>query len=206
MNDATCLATLFATHGSDKDVNGYSALYNALFLPLKYAPVKLLEIGVGTMVLGAHSSMKGYMDDSYRPGASLRAWRDFFPNGEVHGMDVQPDCQISEERLQTHLYDSTDADGVRAWIEARPGLEFDIIVDDGSRWDVHQLATLTNLFPLVKPGGFYVIEDVVPDSLVSREPRRVLDIVGDAGVFYAGLKNNLCVIHKVTLQRCRDHL
>jgi hypothetical protein len=206
MNDATCLATLFATHGSDKDVNGYSALYNALFLPLKYAPVKLLEIGVGTMVSGAPSSMKGYMDDSYRPGASLRAWRDFFPNGDVHGMDVQPDCQISEERLQTHLYDSTDADSVRAWIEARPGLEFDIIVDDGSHWDVHQLATLTNLFPLVKPGGFYVIEDVVPDSLVSREPRRVLDIVGDAGVFYAGLKNNLCVIHKVPLQCCRDHL
>ena len=85
-----------------------------------------------------------------------------------------------------------------------PELAFDIVVDDASHWDVHQLATLENLFPLVKPGGFYVIEDVVPDSLVSREPQRVLEIVGDCGIFFAGLKNNLCVIHKVPLQRCRE--
>ena len=78
------LATLFASHGSDKDRNGYSSLYNALFLPLKESPVTLLEIGVGTTLPG-NSSMKGYMPDSYKPGASLRAWRDFFPNGEIHG-------------------------------------------------------------------------------------------------------------------------
>ena len=64
--------------------------------------------------------------------------------------------------------------------------------------------TLTNLSPLVEPSGFYVIEDVVPDSLMSRETQRVLDIVGDAGVFFAELKNNLCVVHKVSLQCCRE--
>ena len=84
------LSSLFASHGSDKDRNGYSSLYNALFLPLKDAPVTLLEVGVGTMIPGAHSSMKGYMPDSYQPGASLRAWRDFFQNGEIHGVDVAP--------------------------------------------------------------------------------------------------------------------
>lgn len=150
--------------------------------------------------------MRGYMSDLYQPGASLRAWRDFFPNGQVHGMDVQPDCMLKEWRITTHLCNSTHEPDCREWIEANPGLEFDIVVDDGSHWDLHQLATLKNLWPLVKPGGYYVIEDVVPDSLVSREPHRVLDIVGDVGVFYAGLKNNLCVIHKVPLECCRDHL
>ena len=204
MTDETDLGQLFATHGSDKDRNGYTSLYNALLLPLKFWPMTLLEIGIGTMLPG-NSSMKGYMPDSYQPGASLRAWQDFFPKGEIPGMDVQQDCLISEARIATHLCDSTDADSCRAWIDAHPDLAFDVIVDDGSHWDLHQLATLRNLFPLVRPGGFYVIEDVVPDSLVSREPRRVLEIIGNSGIFFAGLKNNLCVIHKVPLQCCREH-
>ena len=206
MTDATDLATMFAMHGSDKDTNGYTSLYHALFTPLKHSPIKLLEIGVGTMIPGAPSSMKGYMSDSYQPGASLRAWRDFFPNGEIHGMDIQPDCMLNEHRITTHLCNSTNAQNCKAWIDAHPTLTFDIIIDDGSHWDLHQLDTLKNLFPLVKPGGFYVIEDVMINLLVSRKPNQVIEIVGDSGVFFAGLKNNLCVIHKLPLQRCRDHL
>jgi hypothetical protein len=198
------LARLFASYGSDKNRNGYSSLYSALFAHLKEAPVQLLEVGIGTMIPGAPSSMKGYMNDDYKPGASLRAWRDFFPNGSVHGLDIQPDCLFSEERITTHLCDSTDDESCRAWREAQ-ALTFDVVIDDASHWDQHQLATLRNLWPLLKPGGYYVIEDVVPDSLVSREPQRVHEIVGDVGIFYACLKNNLCVIHKVPLQCCREH-
>jgi hypothetical protein len=199
------LSTLFAMYMSDKDRNGYSSLYNALFLHMKDSPIKLLEVGIGTMIPGAHSSMKGYMPDHYQPGASLRAWRDFFARGEIHGMDIAPDCMFSENRVATHLCDSTNSESCQAWIEAHPDVSFDVIIDDGSHWDQHQLQTLENLFPLVKTGGFYVIEDVVPDSLISREPQKVLEIVGDSGLFFAGLKNNLCIIHKVPLQCCREH-
>jgi len=199
------LSSLFASHESDKDRNGYTSLYNALFLPLKETPVSLLEVGVGTMTPGANSSMKGYMPDSYRPGASLRAWRDFFKHGMIHGMDVQSDCMITEERIESYLCNSTDANDVMAWRQARPDLSFDIVIDDGWHWDEAQLATLKHLWPLVKPGGYYVIEDVYPDSLVSREPHRVYEIVGDVGIFFAGLKSNLCVIHKVPLHCCREH-
>jgi hypothetical protein len=31
------------------------------------------------------------------------------------------------------------------------------------------------------------------------------DIVGDVGIFFAGLKNNLCVIHNVPMHCCREH-
>jgi hypothetical protein len=196
------LSSLFASHGSDKDRNGYSSLYNALFLPLKDAPVTLLEVGVGTMIPGVNSSMKFYMPDSYQPGASLRAWRDFFQNGEIHGVDVAPDCLFSEPRITTHLCDSTDPAACSAWAQRR---SFDVVIDDGSHWGEHQLATLRNLWPSVKLGGYYVIEDVVPDSLISREPLRVHEIVGDVGIFFAGLKSNLCIIHKVPLQCCREH-
>jgi hypothetical protein len=198
------LATLFKAYMSDKDRNGYSSLYTALFTHLRHDPISLLEVGVGTMVSGAASSMKGYMPDCYQPGASLRAWRDFFAKGSVHGMDIQPDCLFTEERIATHHCNSTDAAHVGAWRQLT-GLTFDIIVDDGSHLGQHQLATLENLWPLLKPGGYYVIEDVVPDSIVSREPHKVHDVVGDVGIFFCGLKSNLCVIHKVPLQCCREH-
>jgi hypothetical protein len=74
--------------------------------------------------------MKGYMPNSYLLGASLEAWKDFFPAGSVHGRDVQPDCMLSEPWIATRLCDSTDAESCRAWIEAHPDLEFDIIVDE----------------------------------------------------------------------------
>lgn len=40
------------------------------------------------------------------------------------------------------------------------GAAFDVVIDDGSHLPAHQLATLQNLWPLVKPGGIYCIEDL----------------------------------------------
>jgi hypothetical protein len=198
------LARLFSAHGSDKDSNGYSSLYSALFTHLREAPISLLEVGIGTMVPGVNSSMKGYASDEYKPGASLRAWRDWFPNAKIRGIDVQMDCMFWEDRIETYPVDSTDAHACRVWLES-PLQQFDVIIDDGSHYDQHQLATLKNLWPALKEGGYYVIEDVIPDSLVSREPHRVYEIVGNVGIFFAGLKSNLCVIHKVPLACCREH-
>jgi demethylmacrocin O-methyltransferase len=194
------LAALFNLHGSDKDTNGYSSLYSALFWRMKSWPIKLLEIGVGTMVPGAPSSMQGYMPDSYSPGASLRAWRDWFEQAEIHGMDIQQDCVILEDKIVTHICNTTNPAECQAWREAHPTLFFDVIIDDGSHWELDQLATLRSLFPVLKMGGYYVIEDVPIGSLIAREPHRITEIVGDFPVFFAGLKNNLVVIQKVPLK------
>jgi len=193
--DVPQLSTLLRLYGSDKDRNGYTSLYNALFTPLRQCPMRLLEIGIG-------SSMKGYMPDAYVPGASLRAWRDYFELGEVHGMDIETDCMIQDEsRITTHLCDSTAAEATGAWLKDKE--PFDVIIDDGSHWYMHQLLTLHHLFPLVKPGGYYIIEDVTPDSPLSAQPLLVTDVVGDVGVFFAGVKKNLCVIHNVPLDCAR---
>jgi hypothetical protein len=37
---------------------------------------------------------------------------------------------------------------------------FDIIIDDGSHHWNHQITTLQQLFPFLKPGGFFVVEDI----------------------------------------------
>lgn len=40
------------------------------------------------------------------------------------------------------------------------GVQFDIIIDDGSHASYHQQLTLEMLFPTLKPGGLYAIEDL----------------------------------------------
>jgi hypothetical protein len=189
------LASLFNKYGSDKDRNGYSHLYSILFDHLKNNEMNVLEIGIGTMTPNAASSMKGYMPDSYVPGASLRAWNDYFVNSKIYGADIQPDTQFEENNIKTFLCDSTDQSSVESVIGSTE-LKFDIIIDDGWHWDHAQVSTLKNFFPYLKEGGIYVIEDIYPDSGLSKNPTLIQEVVGDYEYFYVGLKNNQCVIRK----------
>ena len=188
------LAALFNRYGSDKDRNGYSHVYSILFDHLKDKPLNVLEIGIGTMTPNACSSMKGYMPDTYKPGASLRAWRDYFPNAKIWGMDVQPDTQFTEERIETRLVDSTCNNSVNAVMKDLP--RFDIIIDDGYHLDNAQKLTLRNFFPYLKEDGIYVIEDIYPGSNLTVDPKVVGAIIGAHQYFFTGLKNNQCVIRK----------
>lgn len=189
------LAELFNKYGSDKDRNGYSPLYHTLFDKMKNDTLNVLEIGIGTMIPGARSSMVGYSLPGYAPGGSLRAWRDYFVNSRIIGMDVQPDTQFSEERIETYLCDSTIKEDVDKRM-SELGIQFDIIIDDGCHYDLSQYKTLENFYPYLKQGGIYIIEDIYPNSRVSTQPETVKTIVGKDPLFFVGLLNNQCVIYK----------
>lgn len=193
---------LFNAHATDKQSqNGYAPIYHALFKHLRNKPVLLLEIGIGTVTPGAYCSMYGHDLPGYRPGASLRAWRDYFPWGYIYGIDVQPDTMIRGEwRITTDLVDSTEAEAVRRYVGG--GRLFDIIVDDGAHIPELQMKTLHNLFPALAPNGLYVIEDV---NRVDLNQERVLvdrksefeAIVGDALFFSVSVpKADVIVISK----------
>ena len=77
------LGQLFRLYGSDKDTNGYTSVYHTLFDHMKQKPMRLLEIGIGTMIPNVPSSMVGYSRPGYKPGGSLRAWRDYFVRGDI---------------------------------------------------------------------------------------------------------------------------
>jgi hypothetical protein len=190
------LADLFNKYGSDKDRNGYSHLYSILFDKIKNDELHVLEIGIGTMVENAASSMRGYMPDTYKPGASLRAWQDYFKNSKIYGMDVQPDTQFKENRIETFICDTTDSNIVKNVMNKLNNIKFDIIIDDGWHWDEAQKKTLINFFPYLKDGGIYIIEDIYPGSAISQSPNVIKEIVGKNEYFFVGLKNNQCIIHK----------
>ena len=134
------LSELFRRHGSDKDHpagHSYGPVYEKLLAPRRDGVFSVLEVGV----LG---------------GASLRAWRDYFPSAFVIGVDVSAPT-FEEWQVSARRADATKAEDLAAALGDR---RFDLIVDDGSHWEHHQLATFELLKPRLKPGGLYVVEDV----------------------------------------------
>jgi hypothetical protein len=154
------LKELFDRYGSDKadDQHRYHVLYGAL---LESADASaLLEIGLGTNNPGVVSNM----GSRGKPGASLRAFRDYLPDAEIYGADVDRDILFSESRISTFFVDQTDLESFSALGASLP-TEFDLIIDDGLHSPNANLATLIFGLERLKVGGHLLIEDISPDAL-----------------------------------------
>ncbi len=196
------LGALFNKYGSDKDRNGYTEFYDPLFKNFRNQPVNLLEIGIGTLIPDAPSSMVGFHLEGYKPGGSLRAWRDYFPKGQIVGCDIQPDTQFTEPRIVTVLANSTSREEVDRALGSRT---FQIIIDDGSHYDEHQVQTLKNTWHRLKGGGYYIIEDIQPWSRISTDFRKeIADFVGPSSRMFFTEHKNVLVISKERVARRRQ--
>lgn len=171
------LDELFAAEGTDKGPL-YAGAYEALLGARRKQIRRVLEIGIGTLNPSAASSMFGFGASHYRPGASLRAWRDYFPNAQIIGLDVQPDTQFADERIQTFICDSRDPAAAERFLSSQE--PFDVIIDDGSHKAEDQLATLRNFFPALRSPGLYMIEDVHWQSNLFSRPNLVEPLIDGA--------------------------
>jgi hypothetical protein len=143
-NDITDLAVRF---GSDKwGGRWYTPHYQKYFEPYREQAVKVLEIGIG-----------GY-DLPDAGGESLRMWKHYFRRGLIYGMDIFPKPGVAESRVNVLQGDQGDERFLDSM--ARELGPFDIVIDDGSHISHHIIASFNALFPHVKPGGLYVIEDL----------------------------------------------
>ena len=133
---------------SDKHKLGwhlYGHTYGQLFGKFKFKRVKLLEIGIG-----------GY--GSAIGGRSLLAWKEYFPFGSIVACDIEPKFFLGTGRIKIYQVDqSAKADLTKLKDEQGP---FDIIVDDGSHLNRHQIFTFHEMFVALRQGGIYIIEDV----------------------------------------------
>jgi hypothetical protein len=153
------LFDLVEKYGTDKTLSKYTPTYSEMFEPIQDKVTSVLEIGLGTLNPAIPSSFSGNTQhfEHYKPGGSLRVWRDFFPEAQVYGVDIAKDCMFSEERIKTFLFDSSEREYCDYYLD---GLEFDIIIDDGNHDPAYQIKTLSNLFPKLKENGLYIIEDI----------------------------------------------
>ncbi len=141
------LGSLAVAFESDKwgDLHWYTQHYERHFARLRDEPVRVLEIGIG-----------GF-DDPDRGGASLRMWQQYFRRGLVHGLDIVPK-NIFGPRIMSIQGDQSDREFLdRLGEELGP---FDVIIDDGSHLNEHVRISFHALFPHVRSGGLYVVEDL----------------------------------------------
>jgi hypothetical protein len=140
------LDLLAALYGTDKfGEHEYTPVYRELMRSMRGKPVRLLEIGVG-----------GY--GSALGGESLRMWASYFPKGRITGIDLYDKTALSGGRVQ--VFQCSQVDAPRLADIARSAGPFDFIIDDGSHENGHQIETFGILWPHLKDGGAYVIEDV----------------------------------------------
>ena len=149
------LCELAEKYGCDKVASifhDYTAYYDEL---LRDRPVKrVLEIGIGNMACMNHLQ-------EYKPGASLRMWRDYFPGAEIWGVDNDPGVFFQESAIHTTYCDQS-LEASLVYVAGLLGGKFDFILDDGSHQLEHQALTANTLIPrLLSPTGVYVIEDVI---------------------------------------------
>lgn len=153
------LDNLIEYYGSDKNLSSYNLVYGELLNTIRNNVTNVLEIGIGSLLQNNRYSFSGntsYYPD-YKPGGSLRVWRDYFPNALIHGVDIEEDCRISEDRIQTFIFPSMDLQSCKDHLYQH---KYDVIIDDGDHSAISQLITFKNLAPLLKEGGLYFIEDL----------------------------------------------
>lgn len=140
------LDLLAALSGTDKyGVHRYTGVYQALMAPMRSKPVTLLELGVG-----------GY--GRALGGESLLMWAAFFPKGRIYGIDVHDSTALSRGRIKVFQCSQVDREPLeRLCRETGP---FDFVIDDGSHLNSDQIESFRILWPFLKDGGVYIIEDV----------------------------------------------
>lgn len=141
------LKSLAVYFGTDKwGGHWYAQHYEKQFLSLRNRRLNVLEIGIG-----------GY-EDPRAGGGSLRMWRTFFYKSFIYGIDIYDKHFHDERRIKT--YKGSQVDEVFLGRVIGDIGDLDVIIDDGSHINEHVLQTFAYLFPKLKLGGVYVIEDI----------------------------------------------
>jgi len=143
------------SHGTDKATvfsrtyakpKGYTIHMAQFFEPWRDKAIRFVEIGVGG-------------------GESIRTWLDYFYKAHVIGIDNVRDTNIFNQpgkpfKRYTFVYgDQTDETFWKCFA-VDYGRDFDIIVDDGAHMNDATVISFNGLWPLLRSGGLYCIEDL----------------------------------------------
>ncbi|MBU8542728.1 hypothetical protein ACFOEH_03390 [Roseomonas sp. CGMCC 1.13459] len=118
----------------------YLGFYESFLAGRRAEPIRILEVGVLN-------------------GASLRMWEEYFPAATVIGADIVPASRRFERgRVRIEILDQSNIEELTQ-LAVRHG-PFDLIIEDGSHMCEHQITSLRTLFPFVRNGGIYIVEDL----------------------------------------------
>jgi hypothetical protein len=125
-------------YGTDKSTNhNFTPTYDSHLSELRNNKLRLLEVGISE-------------------GPSLKMWEEYFPYGQIIGVDILERSYMNTNRIQTMIVNQENENELLTI----PGT-FDIIIDDGGHTMYQQQLTLKVLFDSkLQYGGTYILEDL----------------------------------------------
>lgn len=157
--DNVSLKDKLSFYKSDKgEDNGYWPIYTTLLEKYADKNIRLLEIGLGTNDPNLISTMGN--NKKYECGSSLRAFRDYLPNANIFGGDVDINCLFNEERIKTCYVDQLEYETFQSLNTTFGNKKFDFIIDDGLHSITANLGTLIFAIQNINTNGTIVIEDI----------------------------------------------
>lgn len=114
--------------------------------------IRFLEIGLGC-------------DSSYGPGKSLDLWDKYLTHNDTQIFYIEYDAICAEKwknarsRVSVDAGDQADIAFLQSFLKKHGG-DFDVIIDDGGHGMVQQKTSLIHLFPSLRSGGLYFLEDL----------------------------------------------
>merc|ERR1740139_1837828 len=155
----------------------YPTAYHSIFGSLRGAITSILEVGIG---------------EDTSPSAAT--WIEYFPRAQIYLIDIKTTTEVTNRAKpgghtdgvakhqakfgceynrsmwsnpRVHLFLDTDASKPEQLEKLGGKLpkSLDIVIDDGSHRYLDQEETLHTLWPRLREGGFYVIEDVLVGAL-----------------------------------------
>jgi hypothetical protein len=150
------LTDLADRFGSDKGStkHRYTELYHMLLHPYRNHAINFLEMGL--LIGGPEHGIDANRATADLP--SIRMWLEYFPKARIHGLDVSDFAWFTHDRFTFHRCDMDDRANIAAAAKTMPAL--DVVIDDASHASHHQQNGFLQLFPQVKSGGLYIIEDL----------------------------------------------
>lgn len=153
------LTELGIKYGTDKVSHRFTETYDMIFNPIRKTVHRVMEVGVFF-------------------GSSILMWRDYFDEALIIGIDhfsglqgngskfENPtkffDYQLTnpDKRIELHrVNQAVDAELIEFAKNQVHGVT-DIIIDDASHLMKDQQLTFLRLFSLLRPGGYFVMEDL----------------------------------------------
>jgi hypothetical protein len=125
--------------------HAYMAIYDLLFMPMKYKSIRLLEVGILNNM-------------------SMKCWRDYFVNATLFGFDNNYDL-LSEARKSElkntyyHEIDVTDERSIKTALLLTGG-GFDIIIEDSLHDVKHNFDVSKEAYKYLNCGGYLILEDL----------------------------------------------
>lgn len=143
------LANRFGTDKGDfhHEKHNYAEVYDKILGEFRHTNVNFVEIGI---------------NDPRFPGASIHMWKSYFKNGTYRGLDINIDQTIKQtvsilDKVYVYNVDQTNSGQLTEFASQIPAIDF--VVDDGIHTHEAQMASFKALFPYLRSGGIYFIED-----------------------------------------------